>query len=440
MNQTRFLMQEIIFSAGHMAISATPRTRCSVHRFICAILGAALITACGNASSGNGGSATAADPPAKPISRARFLGAFFRPIGMPPYGVFSVFSKQRAPEPYPAPHGKLFGTAGYCDAVASNGMSISSGFKVDAAKLNDVIDLGVKWTRTPVSADFDDHSHLFGPGKYEFGDFDSAQCALVRVGIEPVVGLEAGTVQYNENPEGFSPRELPIYKTAADFGAWCGAVAQHERATFPSVSRYSLPGNEVNIPDGRTFTSEKQIAGYSLACYRAIKHAQPKSVVYGFELSMEKDLDVPAFVRRMAALGCKLGNCYDAISLHLFMHYPLPAPATPCYPHDGGAYSMQCITDIQAAAGDPAMHVLIGETAFTIPGSVPDEATKAKAIVDAMQQFAANRFVDGVSYANVDECDSYPSGFFMGGCLVDSIGKKLPAYDALRSLATAAYN
>jgi hypothetical protein len=423
-----------------MATSAASRTRIGVSRYICALLCAMLVTACGNGNTGSIAAATAADPPAKPIARAHFIGAFFRPIGMPPYGVFSVFSKQRAPEPYPVPQGKLFGTTGYCDAVAANGMSISSGFKVDAAKVNDVVDLGVKWTRTPVSADFDDHTHLFGAGKYAFGDFDSAQCALVRHGIEPVVGLEAGSVQYNENPGGFSPRELPIYKTADDFGAWCGAVAQHERATFPVVSRYSLPGNEVNIPDGKPFTSEGQIAAYSLACYHAIKRVQPKAFIYGFELSMEKDLDVPAFVRRMAALGCKLGTCYDAISLHLFMHYPLPAPNAPCYPHDGGAYSMQCIADIQTAAGAPGMHVLIGEAAFTIPGSVPDEATKAKAVTDAMQQFAANRFVDGVSYANVDECDSYASGFFMGGCLVDSVGKKLPAYDALRSLATTAYN
>jgi hypothetical protein len=100
---------------------------------------------------------------------------------------------------------------------------------------------------------------------------------------------------------------------------------------------------------------------------------------------------------------------------------------------------MQCITDVQTAAHAPHMHVLIGETAFTIPGSVPDEDTKAKAIVAEMLEFAANPYVDGVSYANVDECDFYPSGFFMGGCLVDSVGKKLPAYEALRALARADY-
>lgn len=400
------------------------------------MLSAFMLSACGGAAQPLALASTQASPP---VARAHFLGAFFRPIGNPPYGVFSVYSHQRAPQPYPQPRAKLFGAAGYCDAVAANGVSITSGFQVDAAKLNDVVGLGVKWTRTPVSPDYDDHSHLFGPGRYDFGDFDSAQCALVRNGIEPVVGLEAGTVQYNENPAGFSPRELPLYKTADDFGTWCGAVAAHERAAFPGVHRYSLPGNEVNSADGTPFTSESQIAAYSLACYRAIKRVAPKSVVYGFELSMEKDLDVPAFVQRLYALGCKRGTCYDAISLHLFPRFPLPAPTTPCYPHAGGDYSLQCIADIQAAAHAPGMHVLIGETAFTIPGSVPDEATKARAIVAEMEEFAADPDVDGVSYANVDECDSYKSGFFVGGCLVDSLGKKLPAYDALRTLARAEY-
>ena len=55
------------------------------------------------------------------------------------------------------------------------------------------------------------------------------------------------------------------------------------------------------------------------------------------------------------------------------------------------------------------VHALIGENGYFVPGSVPDEATKAKAIVAAFRTFAANRYVDGVNYANVDECDLYAS-------------------------------
>jgi hypothetical protein len=404
-------------------------------RFPCAllILGA-LLTACNtaggpSASTTSGVSESSTTP--TPIVRRGFLGAFFRSIGPPPFGVFSVYSKQRAPEPYPSPNTKLFGRSGYCDEVAANGVSLTTGYLVDAVKLANIVNLGVKWTRTEVSSNYSDQSHTLGPGNYSFSDFDSAQCALVRHHILPIVGIEAGTIQYNAIPDTYSPGPLPNYKTAADFGAWCGVVATHETKTFASVYRYSEPGNEVNS-DSKTYPGgDAEIAAYAQACYRAIKAVQPKAIVYGFELNMDRHIDAPAFVQRMYELGCKLGTCYDAISIHMFMPYPIPANSEPCYP----SYSPQCVTAIQDAAHAPGMHILIGEAAFMIPRTVPDEETKAKAVVDAMQRFAAYKLVDGVSYANVDECDLYPSGPFVAGCLIDSLGNKLPAYSALATLA-----
>jgi hypothetical protein len=372
------------------------------------------------------------------VARPGFLGAFFRPVGTVPYGVFSVYSKQRAPEPYPSPRTTLFGKNGYCDAVAANGVSISSGYQVDAAKLANIVKLGVSWTRSPVSSDSDDQSQTMGRGVYLFADADSAQCALIRAKVEPIVGLEAGPVHYNAAPGVFSPTEQPGYKTAADFGAWCGAVALHEHKTFRTVHRFSVPGNEVNSAPEMFPGGDAQIAAYTQACYRAIKAQEPHATVYGFELNMDRKLDPAAFVQRMYDLGCKQGTCYDAISLHLFMRYPLPPPGAACSGL-GAKYSMQCVADVQKATHAAQMHVLIGEMAFTVPGSVPDEATKATAVVEAMQQFAQLPLVDGVNYANVDECDLYPSGFFSGGCLLDSVGNKLPAYAALQTLAAKYY-
>jgi hypothetical protein len=385
------------------------------------------------------GTAAAASPTTAPLVRHGFLGAFFRPVGSVPFGVFSVYSKQRAPEPYPAPRPVMYGPSGYCDAIAANGVSIASGYVVDAAKLSNIVNLGVKWVRMPISSASDDQSHVFGPNHFSFGDFDAAQCAVAHAKIMPIVGLEAGTVHYNARPDVFSPKELPAYKTADDFGGWCSAVARHERAVFPAVNHYSLPGNEVNSNPEMFPGGDAQIAAYTQACYRAIKAVEPKSIIYGFELNMEKNLDPAAFVERMYALGCKPGTCYDAIALHLFMRYPVPPPSTPCYPAFGGNYGMQCIADIRKATHTKAMHVLIGETAYLVPGSVPDERTKAIATVELMKLFAADPLIDGVNYANVDECDLYPSGFFVGGCLVDSTGHILPAYTALQTLATKYY-
>jgi hypothetical protein len=238
-------------------------------------------------------------------------------------------------------------------------------------------------------------------------------------------------VLYNAVPGQFSPKGYPIYKTAADFGTWCGAVARHETQIFTSVKRYTLPGNEMNSNSEAFTDGEPEIAEYSKACYHAIKAVQPDSYIYGFELNMDSRRDALGFVQRLYDLGCKVGTCYDGLSIHLALHYPIPPPDAPC-----SAYGIGCIAAFQAAAHAP-IHFLIGETGYLVPATVPNENVKALAIVAAMNAFAANKYVDGVNYANVDECDLYPTGYFVGGCIVDSLGNRLPGFDALKALAKA---
>jgi hypothetical protein len=342
-----------------------------------------------------------------------------------------------APKPYPSPTTNLFGAAGYCDAIAANGVSISTGYPVDATKLANIVNLDVKWTRTLLATDFDDLSHLFGAGQFSFSDLDSAQCALTRNAISPVLEIDAGPVQYNAAvPPQFAPVGVPVYKTAADYGSFCSAVATHESKTF-GAARYSIPGNEVNTNPQLFPGGAAQVAAYAQACYLAIKAVQPAAVVYGLELNMEANVNAPGFVQQLYALGCKVGTCYDALSIHLYLPYPIPPAGTPCFPNPGGNYGMQCITDIQTAAHAPAMHVLIGETAYMVPSTVPNEATKATAVVDAFKKFGLQNLVDGANYANVDECALYPTGYFSGACLIDANGNKLPAYGALQTLALA---
>jgi hypothetical protein len=404
------------------------------------------LTACGGGGS-NALSAPVAPSLAAPAStasrvttqsvvtnRSQFVGAFFRPEGPPPYGIFLPQAAQIAPQPYPTPGPVLLGNAGYCDQIAANGISIDSSYAVSPQKLTNLIDLGARWTRMPASQFFIDFSHVI-PGDYAFGTLDAAQCiSLEYHNIRPVIGLEAGPVQYDAVPGTFSPVTVPSYQTAADFGRYCGVIAAHEKAVFPSVNQFSLPGNEVNS-DPQTFPGgNAQIAAYSEACYSAIKAANPSAFVYGFELNMDETVNAPAFVSQMTAMGCKVGTCYDGIAMHLSLTYPIPAANVPCAPAPGGAYSMQCVTAIEAAAGAP-IHVLISETVYPVPASVPDEQTKAAAVVAAFTAFAANPTVDGVLYANVDECALYPSGGFYDGCLIDTSGNDLPAFYSLQWLA-----
>jgi hypothetical protein len=377
----------------------------------------------------------ASTTPAATNQRPGFVGAFFRAVGPVPYGVFSATATLTAPKPYPSPTTALFGAGGYCDAVAANGLSISSGYPVDATKLADIVSLNVKWTRTTVATAFDDLSHLFGAGQYAFADLDSAQCALARNNIAPVIEIDAGPVQYNGAllPQ-FVSTQVPIYKTPADYAAFCSAVATHETQTF-GASRYSVPGNEVNTNPTLFPQGAAQVAAYAEACYKAIKAVQPAAIVYGLELNMEATSGAAAFVQQLYGLGCAVGTCYDALSIHLYMPYPIPPAGTPCFPNPGGNYDMQCITDIQTAAHAPTMHVLIGETAYMVPSTVPDETTKATAVTAAFTQLSAQSLVDGASYSNVDECALYPTGYFSGGCLIGVWGNKLPAYAALQTFA-----
>ena len=347
--------------------------------------------------------------------------------------MFASPSTAVEPSPYP-----VAGSPGYCTSVARNGVSIETGDPVDATKLNDIVSLGVRWVRMGPTPATDDLSHVFGAGHYDFSDFDAAQCKLADNGIAPVVNISVGPVQYNATPGTFSPASVPMYPSASDFAQWCGAVAAHEKSAFPATTRYSIPGNEINSAQTQFAGGQAQIVSYMLPCYAAIKAADPRAFVYGFELDMDGNLNAPGFVSQMVALGCKAGTCYDGIAMHLSLRYPLPSATAPCFPNTGGNYSMQCVTDIETAAQAP-IHVLISETVVTIPSGVPDEATKAKAVVEDFQAFAANPTVDGVSYGNVDECALYPTGVFSGGCLISVSGQVLPAYYALQQLALADY-
>jgi hypothetical protein len=151
---------------------------------------------------------------------------------------------------------------------------------------------------------------------------------------------------------------------------------------------------------------------------------------------MDGNVNAPAFVSRMVALGCKAGTCYDGIAMHLSLRYPTPGANTPCYPSAGGDYAVRCISAIQTAAA-AKVHVLISESVYPIPASVPDEQTKANAVIAEFAALSPYSSVDGLSYGNVDECALYPPGAWYDGCLITTGGQQLPAYTALQNIALA---
>ena len=371
------------------------------------------------------------------VPRSHFLGAFFRDSGSPPYGVFVPASTHLTPKPYPTAGAVMTGPNGYCDQVAANGVSISGSYLVDPAKLTHAVNLGVGWVRMSAPQQNDDKSHIFGAGTYDFTDFDSAQCAsYVKHGMRPVVGLDTGPVEYNKTST-FSPESASMYRSAADYATWCSSVTKHEQTVF-KLGKFSLPGNEVNTNEQLWPGGEAQIAQYSKACYHAIKTANPSATVYGFELNMDGNVNAPAFVKRMVALGCKPGTCYDAIAMHMSLRYPVLNSQAPCYPAKGGDYSVACLTAVQTAAG-AKIHLLISESVYPVSSAEPTEEMKAQAVSYDFAMLSHYSSVDGVSYANVDECAFYPTGTWSGGCLIDVDDNVLPAYKTLQSIAATSF-
>ncbi|GAC1570752.1 MAG: hypothetical protein NVS3B20_02510 [Polyangiales bacterium] len=293
---------------------------------------------------------------------------------------------------------------------------------LDAARTKNILDIGATWTRASLSPYFTDQT-VFGPGKYDWKAADIVTAWNLAHGIEPVIGIEAGPVQVNDTPGTFSPHEIPRYRTAADFATYCGVAATH----FAPVSHvFSIPGNEVNT-NPQQFPSVAETTSYMRACYKAVKLADPSAFVYGLELNMDGSAGATAYVKSLAMMGCGKGTCYDGISAHLSLRYPIPPASTPCYPNPGGDYSIACLADLRVAAGAP-VPLMIGETVVTWPGMVKDAAAQAIAAPATLRALAAAPGVRYINYANLDECGLYPSGYFMNGCIVDKSNVHVPAW------------
>ncbi|GAC1542623.1 MAG: hypothetical protein NVS3B10_07010 [Polyangiales bacterium] len=327
------------------------------------------------------------------------------------------------------PVGAKFGVfARLSPAAPPFGMFSSvSALTLDPIKTQNVLDIGATWTRASLSPFYTDRT-IDGPGKYDWTAADVVVGWGVSHGIEPVIGIEDGPVQVN-TPGKYDPHEIDRYPTADAFAAYCSAAAAHFSA---ATHAFSMPGNEVNT-DPKRFPTVGDTASYMKACYGAVKAADPASFVWGLELNMDGMAGATAYVASLASSGCGPGSCYDGISAHLSLRYPLPPAGTPCYPNPGGDYTVECLADLRKAAGSP-VPLMIGETVVTWPGEVPDAATKAIAAPIVLRALAAAPGVRYINYANLDECALYPSGYFTNGCLVDESNAHVPGWDAVHAV------
>lgn len=368
-----------------------------------------------------------------------FLGAFARVDGTAYYGIHALNTgNTNTPNPYPAPTTLLYGSTGYCDEQDGSGRSIVNTNYLDFYKAQDLVQLGVQFTRTVVNPRYMDLTH--NGGGYNYSDMDSAICGIVRNGIEPVIELDAGQVLYS----GVSNN---LYKNPTDYATYVTQVVTRISQTFPTVYRFECGINEPNgggwdasLTDNPTlYGGPGGLALYTRACYTAIKAIIPNAVVYWGLLDMDASAAPLTWITGMYAAGCRIGYCFDGTDVHFSpendpLAYYAPYPTDPGFTGDGydiRAFDAMIATMQASPQGETRpIHFIIGESLNcpTVPtttnqqcGNPGDMAFLAPRWLSFAQQNTQLN-IDGISIANLDDDELYGTiGVFANNGLMQTL-------------------
>jgi len=244
------------------------------------------------------------------------------------------------------------------------------------------------------------------------------------------------------------------YRAPADYGVYCAAVAQHVKATYPTIgssvpAMFGTPENEPNNNPGSPASTE---APYMKSCYAGLKSVFPNATVYGGELGIGivPPNDSITYLNSLYANGCKTGVCWDAWSVHGLFLDPNPCPTCerPGPPLFNNAtepgftlyvgWRWGYVADLQAVAtshGDPIPHLM--DTEFGVIAPLPSgygPNGQAKYLTDSFVLARQNATIDGAFWMNVDQDSEYVGTEFYGGGLVDVNGNRRPAFYAYQAL------
>lgn len=245
-----------------------------------------------------------------------------------------------------------------------------------------------------------------------------------------------GTINLTWGPQAGETGGYNVYRTANNGSSW-GWIA----STAHGVTSYQDTGA---TPSGRqplatslvqVVAMEANLAAYTSNCYSAIKAADPAAQVYAFELSMDQGLTPTPqqFVTDLrTTFSCGPGTCYDGISNHLGMSYPITDYGGGCTSNT--LITLDCLTALETAAGQ-TVPLMISEMFYGYPNDLANEAQKAAAINGAFNAEISFPQTKYVSYGNVDECGLYPSGYFENGCLVGTMWSGATVTDTTRFLS-----
>lgn len=241
-----------------------------------------------------------------------------------------------------------------------------------------------------------------------------------------------GTINLSWGPQEGETGGYKIYRLNSGVYDYIAATA-HGVTTYQDTGATPTSATPQPTSAVEATALEANFAAYASQCYTAIKAADPDAVIYGIEANMDPSLNPNAtqfITDERTNFSCGPGTCYDGISIHLTLTYPFASP-NPGSCYNGGATVSSCVSAVETAAGS-TVPIMLGEFVQTYPGQVPNEQTKDTSIIEQLQLFTADPRIKYISYANVDECGLYPSGYFMNGCLIDTSNVRLPSWYATR--------
>jgi hypothetical protein len=336
-------------------------------------------------------------------------------------------AQQKAAQAHPVRHvSAYFGTLVH-DATAPFGIldSLDPPYPIDRQKLAVLISQGVQIARTEISPFFVNPA----PGVYNFSKFDPVIDALEDHGIKSYIEIRASPVQGWANSH--SERTSPMYAKPADYAKFCAAVAMHLTMKYPSIKKVAIADNEPNFSYNWRDEMGAELSGdaayrdytgagealYLKPCYAAIKAVAPTLQVFAPEVGFGGSIDAIPFLENLYTNGCRVGVCFDGLSMHLSPYNNMIYSTRQCFYH-GAGWTGRCYKDMQAvcvAHGDPKPPVILSETGYSTAPITQgfDEAGQAYLMSKEFALLEADPTVVGVYWSYIDS-PAATSGTYFG--------------------------
>jgi len=276
-------------------------------------------------------------------------------------------------------------------------------------------------------------------GQFDFSTLDSIMDQLVAKGITELPIVE----QYCAPTWATGGHGYPaIWQQPSDYAAFAGAIAAHVAQKYPTITRMEL-FNEPNLGGWWTNPNPQYAARdgsatavYMRAAYAAIKQAMPSMTVVGPALSDGGGMvtDPRKFLQTLYNSGCRVGVCWDVLSVHNYRWYNPTFYTSSSYMNQWGIY--QQLQQIAVQNGDPMPHVMLTEWGFSNDPTSPvgfDPAVQARYVALGFNLMLSDPTVDGIVYVNLYN----PGTDFWGRTsLTDTSFGLLPGFSVYQQFAT----